>query len=137
MTNFVTFSTGGAEAGAAPLERLRPQQKKGGSGSATLIKTSVAELEPEPEESKLFCGTRAIIGYFSSGSTAPETKLSFWLIFYYNAVLRSRHFFGRLQLRKSEVPESTPAPTKLGGLQLQTKKKAAPAPYTNILILSS
>ena len=79
MTNFVTFSTGGAKAGAAPLERLRPQQKKGGSGSATLIKTSVAEpeLEPEPEEPKLFCGTRAIIGYFSSGSTAPETKLSF------------------------------------------------------------
>ena len=56
MTNFVSFSTGGAEAGAAPLERLRPQQKKGGSGSATLIKTSVAEpeLEPEPEEPKLF-----------------------------------------------------------------------------------
>ena len=36
-------------------------------------------------------------------------------------VLRSRHFFGRLQLRKSEVPE--PAATiKLGRLWLQAKK---------------
>ena len=34
-------------------------------------------------------------------------------------VLRSRHFFWRL--RKSEVPEPTPAPTRLG--RLQAKKK--------------
>ena len=42
-------------------------------------------------------------------------------------VLRSRHFFGRLSLRKSKVQ----APTKLGRLRLQAKK-AAPAPYTLI-----
>ena len=35
------------------------------------------------------------------------------------AVLRSRHFFGRLRLRTSEVPELTPAPTKLGWLRLR------------------
>ena len=33
-------------------------------------------------------------------------------------VLRSRHFFGRLSLRKSKVP----GPTKLGRLRLQAKK---------------
>ena len=33
------------------------------------------------------------------------------------SVFRSRHFFGRLRLRKSEVLEPTPAPTKLGRLQ--------------------
>ena len=50
-------------------------------------------------------------------------------------VLRSHHFFGRLRLWKSEVPE--PAPTKLGRLRHQAKKggsrrlQAAPAPYTN------
>ena len=48
-------------------------------------------------------------------------------------VLLSRHFFGRL--RKSEVPEPTPAPTRLGRLGLQAKK-AAPdgsgVPYTKI-----
>ena len=34
------------------------------------------------------------------------------------AMLRSRHFFGRFlhRLRKSKVPEPTPAPTKLGRL---------------------
>ena len=36
-------------------------------------------------------------------------------------MLRSRHFFGRLQLRKSEVPEPTPAPTKL--VRLHTLKQ--------------
>ena len=36
------------------------------------------------------------------------------------AVFRSRHLFGRLRL--SEVPEPTPAPTKLGWLRLQAKK---------------
>ena len=40
-------------------------------------------------------------------------------------------FFGRLRLRKSEVPEPTPAATKLGRLKLQPKK-AAPAPHTKI-----
>ena len=51
------------------------------------------------------------------------------------AVLRSRHFFGRLRLRKSEVPEPTLAPTKLGRLRLHAKKgglQAAPAPNTKI-----
>ena len=44
------------------------------------------------------------------------------------AVLRSRNFFGRLRLRKSQVPEPTPASTKLankGGprwLRLHTLK---------------
>ena len=48
-------------------------------------------------------------------------------------VLRSRHLFGRLRLRKSEVPELTPAPTKLGRPRLQAKRRlqSAPAPYTN------
>ena len=50
----------------------------------------------------------------------------------YIPVLRSRHFFGRFWLRKSEVLEPTPAPTKLGRLRLSAKKKAAPAPCTNI-----
>ena len=48
-------------------------------------------------------------------------------------VLRSRHFFGLLRLRKSEVPEPTPAPTKLGRLRLQAKKwrlQASSVPYT-------
>ena len=36
------------------------------------------------------------------------------------AVLRSRHFFGRLRMAK--VPEPTPAPTYLGRLRLQAKK---------------
>ena len=40
----------------------------------------------------------------------------------YTAVLQSRHFFGRLRLWKSKVPEPTPAPTKLGRLWLQAKK---------------
>ena len=40
-------------------------------------------------------------------------------------------FFGRFRLRKSEVPEPTPAATKLGRLKLQPKK-AAPAPHTKI-----
>ena len=44
-------------------------------------------------------------------------------------MFRSRHFFGRLRLRKFEVPEPTPVSTKLGRLRLQ----AAPAPYTNIV----
>ena len=35
-------------------------------------------------------------------------------------VLRSRHLFGPLQLRKSDVPEPTPAPIKLGRLRLHT-----------------
>ena len=43
-----------------------------------------------------------------------------------NAVLRSRHFFGRLRLRlrMANVPEPTPAPapTYLGRLRLQAKK---------------
>ena len=33
-----------------------------------------------------------------------------------------------MKLQQSEVPEPTPAPTKLGRFRLQ----AAPAPYTNI-----
>ena len=37
-------------------------------------------------------------------------------------VLRSRHIFGRLRLPKSEVPEPTPAPTRLGRLRLPTLK---------------
>ena len=47
-------------------------------------------------------------------------------------VLRSRHFFWQLRLRKSEVPESTTALTKLGRLRLQAKKWRLSAPYTNI-----
>ena len=51
-------------------------------------------------------------------------------------MLRRRHFFGRLRLRKSEVPEPTPAPTELGRLRLQAIKggsrpQADLAPYTN------
>ena len=40
------------------------------------------------------------------------------------AVLRSRHFFGRLRLRMAKVPEPTPAPapTYLGRLRLQAKR---------------
>ena len=43
-------------------------------------------------------------------------------------VLRSRLFYGwhRLRLQKSEVPEQTQAPTKLG--RLRAKKRAAPTP---------
>ena len=40
----------------------------------------------------------------------------------FSAVLRSRHFFGRLRLWKSEVPEPTPALMKLGRLRLKAKK---------------
>ena len=36
---------------------------------------------------------------------------------FFLAVLRSRHFFGRLRLLMAKVPEPTPAPTYLGRLQ--------------------
>ena len=52
-----------------------------------------------------------------------------WQIFVTYAVLRRRHFYGRLRFHKYEVPELTPAPTKLVRLRLQAKK-VAPAPYT-------
>ena len=41
---------------------------------------------------------------------------------FFPPVLRSRHFFGRLRLRRSEVLEPTPAPTKLVRLWLLAKK---------------
>ena len=41
---------------------------------------------------------------------------------YFIQCLRSRHYSGQLRLRKSEVLEPTPAPTKLGRLRLQAKK---------------
>ena len=43
------------------------------------LNTIVAELEPEPVETKLFWGTGdgAVISFFGSGSTAPEPKLYF------------------------------------------------------------
>ena len=40
----------------------------------------------------------------------------------FKAVLRSRHFFGRLRLLMAKVPEPTPAPTYLGRLRLQAKR---------------
>ena len=43
------------------------------------------------------------------------------------AVLRSSHFFWRLWLRKSEVPEPTPAPTRLPRLWLQQGFRAGAA----------
>ena len=42
------------------------------------------------------------------------------------AVLRSGHFFE--QLRKSEVPEPTPAPAILGQIRLRSKRQLQPAP---------
>ena len=53
-------------------------------------------------------------------------------------VLRSRHFFGRLRLRKSEVPELILI--KLGQLRLQAKKGGSRLLWLYILtffILSS
>ena len=52
----------------------------------------------------------------------------FFILAYSKPVLRSRHIFWKLRLRKSEVPEPAPASTKLGRLRLQ----AGPAPYTKI-----
>ena len=62
-----------------------------------------------------------IIGLSHQGGQSVQTTSG---TRYRYAVLRSRHFFGRLRLRKSEVPEPTPAPTKLGRLRLQAKKAA-------------
>ena len=54
-------------------------------------------------------------------------------IFPFSPLLRSHHFFERLRLRKSEVPEPTPASTKLGPLRLWLQ--AATAPFTKICSL--
>ena len=45
--------------------------------SSNLHSVAEPELDPEPVEPKLFCGTGAVISYFGSGSTAAEPKLSF------------------------------------------------------------
>ena len=72
----------------------------------------------------MFCVLLALFFFLYPGGRNPDLYLEFRFCALHNvvqihnnnktsvtSVLRSRHFLGRLRLRKSEVPELTPAPT--------------------------
>ena len=97
-------------------------------GKDVLIDSRMTMLEPRPvpRETVLLCKIKFIHLKVECGKSKSRRIRSktdkIYDFFYFSAVLRSRQYFGRLRLRKSEVPELTPAPTKLGRLRLHAKK---------------
>ena len=73
---------------------------------------------------------------YSNYELTLGTRVVYMMYLYHNAVFFSRHFFGRLRLWKSEVPEPTPPPTTWVSCGSRLIKAAA-APKTKISHLSS